>query len=49
MFLAIVIYGAKEVRVARETGRRAIGLLPSRARLGIYTKFALSFVKLPKI
>jgi hypothetical protein len=28
---------------------RAIGLLPSRARLGIYAKFALSFVKLPKI
>jgi len=31
----------------RET--RAIGLLPSRARLGIYAKFALSFAKLPKM
>jgi hypothetical protein len=31
----------------RET--RAIGLLPSRACLGIYAKFALSFVKLPKM
>ena len=28
---------------------RAIGLLPSRARLGIYAKFALSFAKLPKM
>jgi hypothetical protein len=31
----------------RET--HAIGLLPSRARLGIYAKFALSFAKLPKM
>jgi len=31
----------------RET--RAIGLLPSRARLGIYAKLALSFAKLPKM
>jgi len=31
----------------RET--RAIGLLPCRARLGIYVKFALSFAKLSKI
>jgi len=28
---------------------RTIGLLPSRARLGIYAKFALSFAKLPKM
>jgi len=28
---------------------RAIGLLPSRARLDIYAKFALSFAKLPKM
>ena len=31
----------------RET--HTIGLLPNRARLGIYAKFALSFAKLPKI
>jgi hypothetical protein len=28
---------------------RAIGLLPSRVRLGIYAKFALSFAKLFKM
>jgi len=27
----------------------AIGLLPSRARLGIYAKFAILFAKLPKM
>ena len=44
------IYGAKKSldrAECRET--RAIGLLPSRPRLGNYAKFALSFAKLSKI
>jgi len=49
VLLAVAIYGAKKVQVARGTGRRAVGLLPSRARLGIYAKLALSFAKLLKM
>ena len=51
--VSVAIDGAymarRKIWIARETGRRAIGLLPSRQRLSNYAKFALLFAKLPKI
>jgi len=39
----------RKSRSHRGPETQAIGLLPSRAQLGIYAKFALSFAKLPKM